>query len=102
MGEAVPTRSIEGIFGFSASDDDVSRNPGDAEVPDPRLAEARSRAFRKLDEWLTWIYVLDDESIFTQEFSGRRMESYRFVLGDVITEPVDVLRYSLKTTALLF
>lgn len=69
---------------------------------DDGLVEARARAFRKLDEWLTWIYVFDDESVFARGSSSRRLEPYRFVMDDVITEPVDVLRYSLKTASLLF
>lgn len=77
----------------------VSGVPGSE---DDGLAEARKRAFRKLDEWLTWIYVLDDESVFSSERTTEGPATYRFALEDVISEPVDALRYSLKTTSLLF
>lgn len=92
---------MEGVFGFSIPDEEVPPALGAGKVDDP-LSEARARAFRMLDEWMTWIYVFDDESIFSQESDGGRKGPYRFVLDDVITEPVDVLRYSLKTASLLF
>jgi hypothetical protein len=96
---SVPSRSVDTLFAFSTNDGEPVRSAG---VEPDELAEVRARAFCQLDEWLTWIYVLDDDSVFACEGNAEAGSAYRFTLDDVLTDPADVLRYSLRTTSLLF
>lgn len=93
---AVPTRPVADLFDFSSGD---SANEGASDNPevDQAWLDARSRAFRQLDEWLTWDSVFDDESLFAPEGGRPRNARFEFVLNDVIADPADVLHYSLRT-----
>jgi len=93
---AVPTRPVADLFDFS-SVDSANEDASDNEEVDQVWLDARSRAFRQLDEWLTWDSVVDDESVFAPEGGRPRNARYEFVLNEVIADPADVLHYSLRT-----
>jgi hypothetical protein len=92
---AAPTRPVADLLEFS-SVDSANQGPSDNEEMDQAWLDARSRAFRQLDEWLTWDSVVDDESVFAPEGFRPRNARFEFVLKEVIADPVDVLHYSLR------
>jgi hypothetical protein len=93
---SVPTRPVAGLFDFSSVDspDEVA---SDQVEMDPVWLGARRRAFKLLDEWLTWNSFVDEESVFESAEGPPRNAHFEFVLKDVIADPVDVLHYSLRT-----
>ena len=93
---AAPTRPIADLFDFSSVDSTDEGVSDNAEV-DQAWLDARSRAFRQLDEWLTWDSVVDDESVFASLGVPPRNARFEFVLNEVIADPADVLHYSLRT-----
>jgi len=93
---AVPTRPVTDLFDFSSADSADEDASGDVEV-DPVWLEARCRAFKVLDEWLAWYFVVDDESDFAPGEGRSRNARFEFTLDDVIADPADVLHYSLRT-----
>jgi hypothetical protein len=93
---SAPTRPVGNLFDFSSVDTPEEIAPDRKEV-DPVWLDARRRAFRLLDEWLTWDSVVDDESVFTPVGRPPRNAHFEFVLNGVIADPADVLHYSLRT-----
>lgn len=63
--------------------------------------DARSRAFRQLDEWLTWDCGVDDESVYASEGVPPRIARFESVLNEVIADPADALHDSLRTFSVL-
>ena len=93
---AVPTRPVAELFNFSSVDSMDEGTSGNEEV-DQLWLDARCRAFRQLDEWLTWYSVVDDEPVFAPEGSRPRNARFEFDLSEVIADPADVLHFSLRT-----
>ena len=93
---AAPARPVADLFDFSSVDSLEGGVSGNAEM-DQVWLDARSRAFRQLDEWLTWDSVVDDESVFASEGVPPRNARFEFVLNEGIADPADVLHYSLRT-----
>ena len=100
---AAPTRPVEGFFDFSSAEPDdgpAAQSRPDVLGADSLVIEARRRAFELLDEWLAWVYVSDDDSVFSGTDRRRRSEPYRFDFPDTIADPRDVVRYALRGTGL--
>jgi hypothetical protein len=71
-----------------------------AAAGDTLIAEARRRAFGLLDEWLAWVFVSDDDSVFAETDAPKRGQTYCFEVDGPLADPRDVLRYAHRGTGL--